>query len=45
MKSERQKKIEKHANMQRSQKHRKRLALIVSAFMLSIPVLIKYYFN
>lgn len=45
MKSERQRKIEKHANMLRDQKRRRRIALAVSAVTLSIPVLIKYYFN
>lgn len=45
MKSERQKKIEKHANLTKDEKRRKRLALIVSAGVMAIPAFLQYYFS
>lgn len=45
MKSERQKKIEKHANLHKDEKRRKRIALIISAGVVAIPLFLKYYFD
>lgn len=45
MKSERQKKIEKHANMKKDEQRRKRIALIISAAVVAIPVFLKFYFD
>lgn len=45
MKSERQKKIEKHANMINNEKRRRRIALFISAGVIAIPLFLKYYFD
>jgi len=45
MKSKRQKKIEKHANLLTRQKKRKRIALIISFIVVAIPVYLEYYYG
>lgn len=45
MKSQRQKMIEKHANMLKAQKKRKRIALTISAVVVAIPLFLKYYYS
>lgn len=45
MKSHRQKMIEKHANMLKVQKKRKRIALTISAAVVAIPLLLNYYYS
>ncbi|MCB0697563.1 MAG: hypothetical protein KDC07_09380 [Chitinophagaceae bacterium] len=45
MKSERQRKIEKHANMLNKEKKRKRIALTLSGLIIAIPIYLKYKYG
>gem|GEM_PF-4436984 len=45
LKSERQKKIEKHANVLKREKIRRRIALTISAIVITIPIFLKYKYG
>lgn len=45
MKSERQRKLDKHANMSKNKRLIKWLALSVSALVVSIPLYLKYFYR
>lgn len=44
-KSQRQLKIEKHATIVLREKKRKRIALLISALIVSVPFCLKYFYS